>query len=264
MAEDSVEKECGVVRIHLWAPPRSCSTSLMYSFGNRKDTLVVDEPLYAHFLKKYPTLFRDARERNDVMKTQSSDWNEVVEKVLRQPMPTGKTVLFIKHMAKQMFFDEDHSFIFDSDAINVLLLRDPVEQLTSWHRTKYDRTIEETGVTHQFQLYSALKRQGVNPVVVDSRHIQSDPQGVLSELCNQCNIPFDENMLEWPAGPRKEDGAWAYYYYTDVHKSTKLHPPTHNRPFPSGTIPNRFYIAHRRVLHNNEQAGCVKHVCGTY
>lgn len=37
------------------------------------------------------------------------------------------------------------------------------------------------------------------PVIVDSRHIQSDPEGVLSELCTQCNIPFDENMLEWPA-----------------------------------------------------------------
>lgn len=59
-------------------------------------------------------------------------------------MPAGKTVLFVKHMAKQMFFDQDHSFIFDKEAINVLLLRDPVEQLVRFmqciHNSKYSST----------------------------------------------------------------------------------------------------------------------------
>ncbi|KAF3531690.1 hypothetical protein DY000_02043873 [Brassica cretica] len=37
--------------IHSWSAPRSLSTSLMYSFAERDDIEVVDEPLYAAFLK---------------------------------------------------------------------------------------------------------------------------------------------------------------------------------------------------------------------
>jgi len=37
-------------RICLWSGPRNVSTALMYSFRQRTDTSVVDEPLYAHYL----------------------------------------------------------------------------------------------------------------------------------------------------------------------------------------------------------------------
>ena len=36
--------------ICLWSCPRNVSTALMYSFAQRKDTIVFDEPLYAHYL----------------------------------------------------------------------------------------------------------------------------------------------------------------------------------------------------------------------
>ncbi|WVZ21823.1 hypothetical protein V8G54_000367 [Vigna mungo] len=45
MAESEVEV------IHSWTAPRSLSTSLMYSFAQRDDIEVLDEPLYAYFLK---------------------------------------------------------------------------------------------------------------------------------------------------------------------------------------------------------------------
>ena len=37
--------------ISLWSGPRSMSTALMYSLAQREDMRVLDEPLYAHFLK---------------------------------------------------------------------------------------------------------------------------------------------------------------------------------------------------------------------
>ena len=37
--------------ICLWSCPRNISTALMYSFSQREDTRVFDEPLYAHYLK---------------------------------------------------------------------------------------------------------------------------------------------------------------------------------------------------------------------
>ena len=36
--------------ICLWASPRNISTALMYSFAQRSDVKVLDEP-YAHYLK---------------------------------------------------------------------------------------------------------------------------------------------------------------------------------------------------------------------
>ena len=38
-------------RICLWSGPRNVSTALMYAFAQRPDTAVVDEPLYAHYLR---------------------------------------------------------------------------------------------------------------------------------------------------------------------------------------------------------------------
>ena len=38
-------------KICLWSCPRNVSTALMYSFRSRPDTMVFDEPLYAHYLK---------------------------------------------------------------------------------------------------------------------------------------------------------------------------------------------------------------------
>ena len=35
----------------MWSGPRNISTAMMRSFGQRADTIVCDEPLYAHYLK---------------------------------------------------------------------------------------------------------------------------------------------------------------------------------------------------------------------
>ncbi|MFQ5556057.1 MAG: hypothetical protein ACE5GB_00860 [Acidimicrobiales bacterium] len=36
------------LRLNVWSGPRSVSTALMYPFRQRRDTTVVDEPLYGH------------------------------------------------------------------------------------------------------------------------------------------------------------------------------------------------------------------------
>src|ERR687883_192922 len=41
--------EC--LKLSVWSGPRNVSTALMYSFRQRPDTLVVDEPLYGHYLR---------------------------------------------------------------------------------------------------------------------------------------------------------------------------------------------------------------------
>jgi len=38
--------------IAMWSGPRNLSTALMYSFENRGDTKIEDEPFYGYFLSK--------------------------------------------------------------------------------------------------------------------------------------------------------------------------------------------------------------------
>ena len=40
-----------MTRIAMWCAPRTISTALMRAWGNRPDTVVIDEPFYAHYLQ---------------------------------------------------------------------------------------------------------------------------------------------------------------------------------------------------------------------
>ena len=51
------------VVVHLWALPRCNSTAVMYSFAQRGDAVVADEPLYAGWLAAHPDEFRPCADR---------------------------------------------------------------------------------------------------------------------------------------------------------------------------------------------------------
>ncbi|HEU5111395.1 MAG TPA: HAD family hydrolase, partial [Micromonosporaceae bacterium] len=61
------------VRVAMWSGPRNVSTALLRSFGARADTLVVDEPLYAHYLA---VTGLDHPGREEVMASQPVRWEE--------------------------------------------------------------------------------------------------------------------------------------------------------------------------------------------
>ena len=43
-------------------------------------------------------------------------------------------------------------------------------------------------------------------------------------LCKELDIPFLEDMLSWPSGPRDSDGVWAPHWYDAVWNSTGFKP----------------------------------------
>ena len=43
-------READIVRIAMWSGPRNISTTMMRSFENRPDTVVIDEPFYGCYL----------------------------------------------------------------------------------------------------------------------------------------------------------------------------------------------------------------------
>ena len=205
-------------RICIWSGPRNISTALMYSFAQRSDTTVVDEPLYAHYLTS--TNARKYHPRADeVIATQENDGTKVVENVILGDYETP--VVFLKHMTHHLV-DLDWSFM--KDTLNVILTREPGAMLTSFIKQIPNPTIRDTGYPQHLELKKYLEEQGQTPIVVDSKEVLMNPQQKLTELCHHLGIPFENAMLEWEAGARPEDGSWAKYWYHNVHSSTGFQP----------------------------------------
>ena len=211
------------MRICCWSGPRNISTALMYSFAQRADTTVVDEPLYAHYLR---VTGRAHPGRDDVLAAQDSDGDRVVRDVVLGPTTTP--VVFFKMMAHHLV-ELDRSFL--DRCLNILLTRDPEAMLRSLAVQLPDPTLADTGLDTLVERLDLITATGRRPLVIDSDRLLDDPEAVLTAVCDGLGITFDPAMLSWPAGPRPEDGVWAPHWYRRVHESTGFrrresdHPP---------------------------------------
>ena len=218
------------VRLCLWSGPRNVSTAVMYAFRERADTSVIDEPLYAHYLRRSGV---DHPGRDDVLAAQDDDGDRVVREVILGPSPTP--VLFFKHMAHHLG-GLDLGFL--DQVTNVLLTRDPREMLPSLVHQVPEPTLEGTSLPTQVDLVERVVAAGGTPIVVESRRLLQDPKTVLEAVCERVGIPFEAGMLSWEAGPKPEDGVWAPHWYDNVHRSTGFGPyRAKTDPFPDRLQP---------------------------
>ncbi|MFG0312681.1 MAG: HAD family hydrolase [Phycisphaerales bacterium] len=205
--------EC--LRIAMWSGPRNISTAMMRSFGNRSDTVVVDEPLYAHYLLATGI---DHPGREEVIAADETDWRKVAAR-LTGPVPGGKRVWYQKHMGQHLLPGMDRGWI--AGLTNCFLIREPREVITSFIKVVERPTAASLGLPQQVELFEAERaRTGRVPPVVDSRDILENPRGVLTKLCGAVGIAFEEGMLRWPPGRRETDGVWAPHWYASVERST--------------------------------------------
>lgn len=201
-------------RICVWSGPRNISTALMYSFAQRNDTTVVDEPLYAHYLTSTPAdEYHPGAE--EVIADQENDGQKVIDELVFGEYETP--VVFFKHMTHHLV-DLDWSFL--KDTINVILTRDPQDMLPSIVKQIPNPTMQDVGYAAHLELLNYLNGIGQKPLVIDSKEVLINPRKKLTEFCEFAGIPFDEAMLSWEAGARPEDGIWAKHWYHNVHKST--------------------------------------------
>ncbi len=202
------------------------STALMYSFAQRDDTKVVDEPLYGHYLLvtgvKHPG-------RKEIMDEVNCDGKLVMDDLLKINDLDGKDVLFLKQMTKHLV-GINHDFL--PKFKNVFLIRNPKDMLSSLAVNIPKPNLADTGLDLQWKVYKNLKSLGNKPIVVDSRELLMNPKNILKQLCGHLNLEFVDSMLSWPAEPRKEDGIWAKYWYQSLHKSTGFQSYQANSNFP--------------------------------
>lgn len=182
----------------------------MYSFAQRVDTTVFDEPFYAIYLKQSGA---DHPGKEDVFKAQSTDEKVVLKEIFSAPTP----VVFVKNMAHHM---EILSVPTIPGSVNLFLIRNPKQIIASYAQVIESPVMRDIGVEYQYLLFEKLTAGQQKVVVVDSAEILSSPGVVLRKVCEQCGIAFDENMLRWEAGPKPYDGVWAPHWYANVHRST--------------------------------------------
>jgi sulfotransferase family protein len=203
-----------MIRLAVWSGPRNISTALMRSWENREDTVVVDEPLYAHYLQATGL---DHPGRDEVIAAGEADWRTVVAGLLG-PAPGGVGVFYQKHMAHHLLPGIERGWV--AGLTNVMLIRDPREVVASYVRSRADVTAEDLGLPQQVRLYDELAAAGTPPPVIDARDFLLRPEPYLRAMCRHAGVDFTARMLAWPAGPRDSDGVWGRYWYEAVWTST--------------------------------------------
>jgi Sulfotransferase domain len=209
----------------MWSGPRTVSTALMRSFGNRPDTVVVDEPLYAFYLAS-TGISHPGRE--EILSSMPNDWRVVLDDLTASPLPAGKSVFYGKHMTHHLLPGVDRAAL--APLRHAYLIRDPGELLASYAKVRSEPSLDDLGIRQQAEVFAAYPGP-----VVDSRDLLKDPEAMLRALCEALGIPFAMAMLSWPPGPRETDGVWGPHWYESVWASTGF---GSYRP-PAGPLPAR-------------------------
>jgi hypothetical protein len=208
------------MKIAMWSGPRNLSTAMMYAFAARGDCAVWDEPFYAAYLSAtgihHPM-------RDDIIAAHDPDPVSVAAACTGE-IPDGKSIHYQKHMTLHMIPEFDRGFM--RDLTNVFLIRHPARVVASYSQKREAPTLADIGFVQQGELFDQVAGwMGRPPLVIDSADIRANPRDSLDKLCTALGIPFTENMLHWPAGPKPYDGVWAPHWYNAVHASTGFGEP---------------------------------------
>lgn len=196
------------MKVSLWSGPRNCSTALMYSFAQRSDFKVIDEPLFAHFLKRTGAK-RPSRE--EVLRTMSTNLS-----IILSDWVDDRSHVFLKHMANHLE-GMDHGIF--QDHCHVFLIRDPRKVISSFRAHVDQPTVLDLCYVQQWKWLQICIQYNWPFIVIDSDDLVADPAPNLRHICDFLNLPFEHQMLSWDRGGRPEDGVWAKYWYGRVHAS---------------------------------------------
>jgi len=203
----------------MWSGPRNISTAMMRTWGNRSDSVVIDEPFYAYYLKATGKKHPGA---DEVIATGETDWRKVVAR-LTGPLPSGKSIFFQKQMAHHLLPEVDREWLIG--VTNCFLIRDPREVIASYIKKQEDPMLDDLGFVQQTEIFQWVRgRTGTAPPVIDARDVLENPKRILELLCDAVGIEFSESMLSWPSGLRDTDGVWAKHWYSEVARSTSFLP----------------------------------------
>lgn len=202
-------------RLGMWSGPRNLSTAMMYSFAQRDDCEVWDEPFYAAYLTATGL---DHPMRDAIIAAGDCAAETVIAKCM-DAGPNGKPLFYQKHMTQHMIPSFRRDWVLDQT--NVFLIRHPARVLASYAAKRDNPTLDDIGFSQQAALIELLIAEtGSAPLVVDSADIRNNPEVMLRKICVAVGLSFDPKMLSWPKGGHTQDGVWAPHWYNTVWNST--------------------------------------------
>lgn len=225
-------------RINLLSTPRNVSTAFMYAFAARPDVVTVDEPFYAPWLVSTGLQHPG---RDEILKFHECDANKVIEQLLHKAW--GSSILFVKNMCPQL---EGVPWDYLTEFKNIIFIREPARAIISFNKV-FEPDAQEMGTLVQLDIFHYLKEQGQTPIVLDSAELLKNPEQILTKLCQQLGIPFDKAMLQWQAGPKPMDGAWAKYWYSNAHKSTEFKIQSSKANSPAPKLPDHLIPLYQQL-----------------
>ncbi len=194
----------------------------MYSFAQRQDTTIVDEPFYAAYLKASGIIHPGLEE---ILDAQETDYTKVLRQVILKEYDSS--YVFFKQMSHHLR-EKDLNFILPD--INIILIRPPKNMITSFAKVIDNPNINDLGLKDSYHIYKYLDDNGKNCTVINSAKLLEDPSKYIKNLCEAIDIEFEPQMLTWKSGARKEDGVWAKYWYKNVHQSNGFTAHVHQEP----------------------------------
>lgn len=198
---------------NLIACPRCLSTPLMYSFAQRNNMNVLDEPFYGYYLKEGQIRIEHPS-KTKILNAMELNKDKIVEQINKMG-ETGD--VFIKGMAHHFLMDKPE-FILNWK--NIFLIRKPEKLILSFSKVIANPSLEDIGIKKSEDLFTYLIKHKKTPLVIDSDELKINPENYLQKICSALQIPFTKDMLTWKKGGIPEDGIWANHWYKNLHKST--------------------------------------------
>jgi hypothetical protein len=192
--------------------PRNISTALMYSFNQRPDFGVIDEPFYGAYLASNQL---DHPGKEQTLATRPTSHEGCIESILQAE--SMHRHLYLKNMAHHMV-NVDWGFL-DRTA-HIFWIRHPRKVIASFAKVISTVSLSDLGLQEQLHQWNALNNYSGPKILVDSDAMLTNPRRNLGAICSAIGIDFDERMLQWQAGNKSCDGPWWPHWYNNVHKST--------------------------------------------
>jgi hypothetical protein len=226
-----------LVRIAMWSGPRNISTAMMRAWGNRPDTVVIDEPFYAYYLNATGKGHPGA---DEAIASGETNWRKVIAQ-LTGPIPNAKRIFFQKQMAHHLLPEVDREWL--GAVTNCFLIREPREVIASYVKKREDPALQDLGFVQQAEIFDFVRvRTSSIPPIVDAKDVLENPERILRLLCEAVGVEFSQSMLSWPPGMRETDGVWAKHWYGEVAQTTSFQPyrPRHAK------VPAHLHAIHER------------------
>lgn len=189
-----------MVKIILWAIPRSVSTAFEKAFIQNKSVKVMHEPFsipYYFGKDKKSNRYSDASTHVALENT----FDGVCDSIINDT----SDILFIKDMAYYVdeFIDSDKGRFLLSVCEHAFLFRDPKKSIYSLFKGSFDEetgwnSFDETeiGFSSLKKIYDKCLEIGKDPVVIDSDIFLSNPKMMIQEFCKRYGINYVDEMLK--------------------------------------------------------------------